>query len=144
VSFVKLRLRDLFATLLVLAVGVPYVVYLATGDMPTSIGDFGGMAFVGLTLGSAAFLVQSKGDLLDRPARMEEVVAAVAFIIGLLALVFSEAAVAAVLLAVFMGSIFVVWALEMVTHLTADDKNVRARTFPARPSPPVRPTGHRR
>jgi hypothetical protein len=141
---VKLRLRDLFATLLVLAVGVPYVVYLATGDMPTSIGDFGGMAFVGLTLGSAAFLVQSKGDLLDRPARMEEVVAAVAFIIGLLALVFSEAAVAAVLLAVFMGSIFVVWALEMVTHLTADDKNVRARTFPARPSPPVRPTGHRR
>jgi hypothetical protein len=141
---VKLRLRDLFATLLVLAVGVPYVVYLATGDMPASIGDFGGMAFVGLTLGSAAFLVQSKGDLLDRPARMEEVVAAVAFIIGLLALVFSEAAVAAVLLAVFVSSIFVVWALEMVNHLTADDKDVRARTFPARPSPPVRPTGHRR
>jgi hypothetical protein len=141
---VELRLRDLFATLLVLAVGVPYVVYLATGDMPTSIGDFGGMAFVGLTLGSAAFLVQSKGDLLDRPARMEEVVAAVAFIIGLLALVFSEAAVAAVLLTVFMGSIFVVWALEMVIHLTADDRSMRARTFPARPSPPVRPTGRRR
>ncbi|HSJ20502.1 MAG TPA: hypothetical protein VK964_08000 [Nocardioidaceae bacterium] len=140
----ELRLRDLFATLLVLAVGVPYVVYLATGDMPTSIGDFGGMAFVGLTLGSAAFLVQSKGDLLDRPARMEEVVAAVAFIIGLLALVFSEAAVAAVLLTVFMGSIFVVWALEMVIHLTGDDRSMRARTFPARPSPPVRPTGRRR
>jgi hypothetical protein len=141
---VKLRLRDLFATLLVLAVGVPYVVYLATGVMPTSIGDFGGMAFVGLTLGSAAFLVQSKGDLLDRPARMEEVVAAVAFIIGLLALVLSEAAVAETLLAVFMGSILVVWALEMLTHLAADDARLRARMFPARGSPRVRSTGHRR
>ncbi|HEX6249028.1 MAG TPA: hypothetical protein VFZ64_14240 [Nocardioidaceae bacterium] len=140
----KLRLRDLFATVLVLAVGVPYVVYLATGDMPTSIGDFGGMAFVGLVLGSAAFLVQSKGDLLDRPARMEEAVAAGAFIIGLLALMFEEAAVAEVLLAVFMGAVFVVWAGEMLDHLRADERGTRARTVPARPSPPVRPTGRER
>ncbi len=59
-----------------------------------------------MVLGSAAFLVQSKGDLLDRPARIEEGVAAVAFVIGLLVLVFSEATVAEVLLAVFIGAIF--------------------------------------
>jgi peptidoglycan/LPS O-acetylase OafA/YrhL len=134
----KLRLRDLFATLLVLAVGAPYALYLATGDLPTSIGDFGGLAFVGLVLGSAAFLVQSKGDPLDRPARMEELVAAVAFLIGLLALVFSEAAVAEVLLAVFMGAIFVVWALEMLDHLTADEGARKARPTGARRAVPAR------
>jgi hypothetical protein len=140
----KLRLRDLLATLLVLAVGAPYALYLATGDLPTSIGDLGGLAFVGLVLGSAAFLVQSKGDLLDRPARMEEVAAAVAFIIGLLALVFSEAAVAEVLLAVFMGAIFVLWALEMLEHLTKGDGALKVRTAGARHSAPVRSTDPRR
>ncbi len=133
----RFRLRDLFATLLVLAVGVPYAMYLATGDLPTAIGDLGGLAFVGLVLGTAAFLVQSKGDLLDRPARMEEVVAAVAFIIGLLALMYSEAAVAEVLLAVFMGAILVVWALEMLDHLT-DEGAPKARPTGARQTAPVR------
>lgn len=134
----KLRLRDLFATLLVLAVGVPYAMYLATGDLPTAIGDFGGLAFVGLVFGTAAFLVQSKGDLLDRPARMEEVVAAVVFIIGLIALMYSEAAVAEVLLAVFMGAIFVVWALEMLDHLTTDDGALKAPPTGARHTAPAR------
>lgn len=146
VSSMKLRLRDLLATLLVLAVGVPYVVYLATGALPTSIGDFGGMAFVGLVLGSAAFLVQSSGDRLDRPARMEEAVAAVVFVIGLLALVLSEAgaAVAEVMIAVFMSAILVVWALETLNHLTTDDGAGKARTFAARRVAPVRTAGLRR
>lgn len=140
----KLRLRDLFATLLVLAVGVPYAIYLTTGDLPTSIGDFGGLAFVGLVLGSTAFLVQSKGDLLDRPARMEEAVAGAAFLVGLLALVFSEAAVAEVLIAVFMSAILVVWALETLNHLTTDDGAAKARTFTVRHVAPARTAGLRR
>ncbi len=112
----KPRIRDLFATLLVVAAAVPYLAYLATGRWPTSIGDFGGMALVALLLGTSALLMQTTGDRLDRAARVEDVLIAGVAALGVAALVLSESAAAQVLLAVFMGSILAVWMVTTADH----------------------------
>ena len=111
----KLKLKDLIGTVLVIAIGIPYVGYLLNGEMPF-VKDPRGMAAVGLVLGTVAFLVMRSGDNLDRVGKAETGVAGVSFILGVAALVFAEAAVADVLLAVFMASILVVWLLEVVDH----------------------------
>lgn len=49
----RLTLRDLVATILVAAIGVPYVGYLVNGEMPF-IKDPRGMSAVGLVLGAAS------------------------------------------------------------------------------------------
>ena len=112
----RLTRRDLVATLLVLAIAVPYVGYLANGSMPL-IRDPRGMAGVGLVLGFVAFLVMSNGDVLDRVGRAENGGAMVSLALGVLALVMAETTLAEVLLAVFMVSILVVWAVELMDHV---------------------------
>ncbi|MDV3220670.1 hypothetical protein [Intrasporangium sp.] len=111
----KLRLRDLVATLLVAAIAVPYVGYLMRGEMPF-VQDARGMAAIGLVLGVAAYLVFRGGNAHDRVGLMENGVALVALALGVAALVFAETAAAGLLLAVFMGSIAVVLVLELVDH----------------------------
>lgn len=111
----KLTLRDLVATLLVLAIAVPYIGYLMNGSMPY-IEDPRGMSAVGLLLGAVAFLVMRSGDELDRAGRAEAGIALVSLVLGLVALAFAETAAAEALLAVFMVSILVVWAVEMIDH----------------------------
>ena len=111
----KLTLRDLLGTILVLAIGVPYVGYLVNGSMPF-IEDPRGMSAVGLILGFLAFLVMSNGDKLDRVGKTETGIAIVSLALGVLALVLAESAAAEVLLAVFMASILVVWAIELMDH----------------------------
>jgi hypothetical protein len=112
----KLTLRDLVATILVAAIGIPYVGYLLNGEMPF-IKDPRGMSAVGLILGAAAYLVLRSGDAFDRVGKVETTAAAVSLAIGLAALLLAETAAAGVLLAVFMGSIAVVWALELADHV---------------------------
>jgi hypothetical protein len=111
----KLTLRDLVATVLVLAIAVPYIGYLINGEMPY-IQDPRGMAAVGLLLGAAAFLVLRTGDEYDKAGKIESGVALVALVLGLFALAFAETAAGEILLAVFMGSILVVWAMELLDH----------------------------
>lgn len=111
----KLTLRDLVATLLVLAIAVPYIGYLVNGSMPY-IEDPRGMSAVGLLLGAVAFLVMRSGDELDRAGKAEAGIALVSLVLGLVALAFAETAAAEALLAVFMVSILVVWAVEMIDH----------------------------
>ncbi|HEY0774366.1 MAG TPA: hypothetical protein VGD51_09810 [Nocardioidaceae bacterium] len=111
----KLTLRDLVATLLVLAIAVPYIGYLMNGSMPY-IEDPRGMSAVGLLLGAVAFLVMRSGDELDRAGKAEAGIALVSLVLGLVALAFAETAAAEALLAVFMVSILVVWAVEMIDH----------------------------
>lgn len=111
----KLTLRDLVATILVLAIAIPYVGYLIQGDMPF-VEDARGMAAVGLLLGAAAYVVLRMGDELDRVGKIETAVAVVSLGLGLVALAFAETAAAEVLLAVFMVSILAVLALELVDH----------------------------
>lgn len=111
----RLQVRDLVATALVLAVAVPYVGYLVNGSMPY-IEDARGMAAVGLLLGALAFVVMRSGDELDRAGKVEAAIALVSLGLGLVALAFAETAAAEVLLAVFVLSVLVVWAVEMVDH----------------------------
>ena len=111
----KLRLRDLLATLLVVAIAVPYIGYLINGEMPF-VQDPRGMAAIGLVLGAAAYLIFRSGNAHDRVGLWENIVALVAMALGLLAVVLAETAFAEVLLAVFMGSIAVVLVLELTDH----------------------------
>ena len=111
----RLRMRDLIGTLLVAAIGVPYVGYLINGEMPF-IKDPRGMSAVGLVLGIIAFLVMRAGDAFDRLGKAETGVAMLSLALGVVAFVLAETAAAEVLLAVFMASILVMWAMELLDH----------------------------
>ena len=113
-----LKMKDLIATVLVAAIAVPYVGYLVNGEFPF-IKDPRGMSAVGLILGAAAYLVQRHGDKADAMSKTGIVLAVVSAAVGITTFVLAEAAVAEILLAVFMGSILVVWAVEVFEHLTA-------------------------
>jgi small basic protein len=111
----KLKARDLTATLLVALIAIPYVGFLVAGEMPF-VDDPRGMSAVGLLLGSVAYVVLQSGAPLDRTEKVETVLAAVSAILGVVAMVLAETAAAEVLLAVFMGSILLVWAVKVVDH----------------------------
>ena len=111
----RLKLRDVIGTVLVIAIGVPYVGYLVNGEMPF-VKDPRGMSAIGLVLGTVAFLVMRSGDAFDRLGKVETGVAVISLVLGLVALTFAEAAAAEVLLAAFMASILVVWLIEIVDH----------------------------
>jgi membrane-bound ClpP family serine protease len=111
----KLRFKDLIGTILVAAIAVPYVGYLINGEMPF-IQDPRGMSATGLVLGVVAFLVMRQDNLFDRVGKAETALAAVSLVLGLVALGLAESAAAEVLLAVFMGSILVVWAVMLMDH----------------------------
>lgn len=111
----RLTFRDFVATILVAAVAVPYVGYLIRGQMPF-VQDPVGMAAVGLVLGGAAYLVLGTGERFDRVGKLELTLAILSVALGVAALAFAETAFAEVFLAVFMGSILVVWLIELVDH----------------------------
>jgi hypothetical protein len=111
----RVKIRDLVATILVAAIAVPYIGYLVNGEMPF-IKDPRGMAGTGLVLGIVAFLVLRSGDAFDRTGKVEVGLATVALALGVVTLVLAETAAAEVLLAVFMGSILVVWTVELLDH----------------------------
>jgi hypothetical protein len=114
----RLKAKDLVASVLVAAIAVPYIGYLVRGEMPF-IQDPRGMSATGLVLGAAAFWVMQMGDPLDQVGKVEAAVAVVALVLGVVAFAFAEAASAEALLAVFMVSIGLVWALKMVDHAGA-------------------------
>lgn len=111
----KLTLRDLAATVLVLLIAIPYVGYLINGSMPF-IEDPRGMSAVGLLLGAAAFVIIRTGDTYDRAGKAETALALAVLVLGLVTLALAETAAAEALLAVFMVSILVVWAVELMDH----------------------------
>ncbi|QNN51182.1 hypothetical protein [Nocardioides mesophilus] len=111
----KLKARDWIATVLVAAVAAAYIAYLVNGDIPF-IKDPRGMSATGLILGAAAFFVVRRGDELDRVGKSESALAVASLALGFVALIFAETAAAEWLLAVFMISIAVVWAVELIDH----------------------------
>jgi hypothetical protein len=108
-------MRDLVGTILVVAIGIPYVGYLINGEMPF-IKDPRGMSALGLVLGFVAFLVMRSGDAFDGLGKTEAGMATLSLVLGVVALVLAETAAAEVLLAIFMASIVVVWAVELMDH----------------------------
>jgi hypothetical protein len=111
----RLKLKDLIATVLFAAIAVPYVGYLIDGEMPF-INDPRGMSAAGLVLGAVGYLVIRQDDLFDRIGKAETALAGISLALGLVALALAETTAAEVLLAVFMGSLLVVWAVELMDH----------------------------
>ena len=111
----RLKARDLVGTVLVIAIAVPYIGYLVNSSMPF-IQDARGMAAVGLILALAAYMVVQRYDPDDMTDRVEISLEIVSLGLGVLAVTLAETASAEVLLAVFMGSILVVWAIKMMDH----------------------------
>lgn len=111
----RLKARDLVGTVLVVAIAVPYVWYLIEGSAPL-IEDPRGMSAIGLVLALGAYMVMQRNDPDDTTDRVEIALYVVSLGLGLLAVTLAETASAEVLLAVFMGSILVVWAIKMMDH----------------------------
>ena len=111
----RLKSRDLIATILVAGLVVPYIGYLISGEMPYTK-DLRGLTGAGLVLGVIAFLVLRTGDAFNRTRKFEVGLATVVLALGIVALILAETAAAEVLLAIFMGSILVMWVVELMDH----------------------------
>jgi hypothetical protein len=111
----RLTIRDLVGSLLFLAIAIPYAAFLVRDDMPFIRSEFE-MSATGLLLGATAFLVMHGGDHRNQLGTAEEVIGAVALGTGLTALFFAGTAWASWLLAIFMGSLLVLWAFELSAH----------------------------
>jgi hypothetical protein len=111
----KLKMKDLVATLLVVAIGVAYGGYLLNGEMPL-VKDPRGMAAVGLVLGLVAYLVLEGGDPRDTTDKVEGGLMLAVLTLGVVTLALAETAAAEVLLAIFMGAILVAWAVKLADH----------------------------
>ena len=109
------RSRDLVATLIIVAIGIPYVGYLVRGEMPF-VQDPRGMTGVGLVLGVVAFFVASRDVPADLQAPLT-ILASASGVLGLVSLALAETAVAEAMLGVFMGSVLIVWLLGMSPYL---------------------------
>ena len=111
----RLKARDLVGTVLVIAIAVPYMWYLIDGSAPF-VEDPRGMSAIGLILALAAYMVMQRNDPDDVTDRVEIALAVVSLGLGVLAVTLAETASAEVLLAVFMGSVLVVWAIKVMDH----------------------------
>ena len=111
----KLKFKDLFATLLIVAIAVPYIGYLVRGEMPP-IDDTRGMAGTGLVFGAVAFFVLWRGDAFDPSGKKETAMAVLSLGLGFAAYELSETGAADVLLAAFMVSISLVWVVKLFDH----------------------------
>ena len=74
------------------------------------------MSATGLPLGVITYLVIRRDDLSDRVGTNKTALAGTSLVLGIVALVLAETAAAEVLLAVFMASILIVWAIELMDH----------------------------
>lgn len=110
-----LTVRDHVATGLVVVILVPYLAHLAWDGLPV-LGQPRNLAALGLALGFSAFVIIRGDDVLDRTGLAEVSLAVVSLLLGLVALVLAETAVAEELLTAFMLSIVVAWSVEILDH----------------------------
>jgi hypothetical protein len=115
----RLKTRDVLASILLVLVAIPYVGYLINGEMPF-VEDTRGMSAVGLVLATVAFLVVWRGDRQNKVWWFTALVTT-SLALGVVALALAETAAAEAMLAVFMASILVVWAVEMIDRAINGD-----------------------
>lgn len=109
----RITTRDVVATVLVAAIVVPYLGYLAWGDMPF-VQDPRGMATIGLLLGLAAAAVPGRAALDPEPMHRAALGSGVvALVLGLAALL---AETSELLLGLFIAAIVLTWALAEVAR----------------------------
>lgn len=112
----RLTTRDYVASALVAVIVMVYLGYLVWDNMPV-VQDARGMAGLGVAVGFSAFIIIRGPDILDLTGFAEVVLAGLSLLLGLTTLVLAHTAVAETLLAVFIASIVVVWAVELMDHL---------------------------
>src|SRR5947208_14741477 len=100
----RLSIRDLIATLLVAAIGVPYVGFLVNGEMPF-IKDPRGMSPTALVLGAAAFLCAGRFTTGSGVAILEIALALLTTGVGACALMLAVSSAAYSLLAILDGQV---------------------------------------
>ena len=110
----RITYKDVVATLLVAAIVVPYIGYLAWGDMPF-IQDPRGMGATGLILGLAAALVAVRAIFKPDPIHRTALGAGVVALVLGVATVWAETS--ETLLAAFIVAIVVTWVLGEAAHL---------------------------
>ncbi|MGW5191801.1 hypothetical protein ACWEOO_21335 [Kribbella sp. NPDC004138] len=109
----RLRVRDILAVVLLLAVLVPYVGYLVDSDVPL-IDDPRAMASTGLFLGGLAFWVIRGGQRTTRLGRVEAGAAGLALVLYVLTIALAATGGVELLLAAFMCSLLLVLALDLL------------------------------
>lgn len=109
----RITSRSVIATVLVAAIVVPYLGYLAWGDMPF-VEDPRGMAAIGLLLGLAAAAVAGRAALEPEPMHRAALGSGiVALVLGIAALL---AETSELLLALFIAAIVSTWVLGEVAR----------------------------
>ncbi|HET9111509.1 MAG TPA: hypothetical protein VFN78_11840 [Ktedonobacterales bacterium] len=116
----RLTVRDGIATLLLVAIAIPYIGYLINGSMPF-IQDPTGMAATGLILGAAAALVGGwivlrGGMFVELTTVVVGVVAAALGIGALLSENLFDPMVREIVLGGFMAAIVVLWGFALLRH----------------------------
>ncbi|NUR97996.1 MAG: hypothetical protein HOV67_22420 [Kribbellaceae bacterium] len=114
----RLRIRDLVALLLLAAVLAPYAGYLLNSDVPL-IENAREMASTGLLFGGLAFWVIRTGHRPARLGKAEAGSAALAVVLYVLTIALAATAASELLLAAFMLSLMLVFALDLLEHDTA-------------------------
>jgi len=110
------RRRDLLATGLVIALVAVYLGYLATDGLPL-IGDSQAMTSVAMILGGAIMLVLVAADRYDAVGWFTLGLAVVGVTLGGIALVLAGTKASEVLLAAFIGSVLVIWGIELAENV---------------------------
>lgn len=113
----KLSVRDLVSTVLVLGIGVVYTMFLTGSDLPL-VDDTRTMALAGLALGALAFLVgHHYGVTHDSAGTVEAAAALLALVAGTVAAVVTVgSSTADAVLAVFIALVGVTWLVQVLRH----------------------------
>ena len=110
-----LKVNDLVATILIVAIAVPYVDLLVGGDL-TLVEDTRGMAGTGLVAGALAYYALARHDALDKAGKAATALAVASLALGFTTYQLSDTDPAPVLLALFMASLLVVWGAKIAHH----------------------------
>jgi hypothetical protein len=114
----KLTMRDLVGSVLYLATGAVYWMFLA-GPGVGFVDTEREMSALGLVAGAAAFLTLHLADSVDATRTTERWLSGASLVLGVIALLVAGTTSAGVWLAVFMASLAVVWLIEIADHVGA-------------------------
>ena len=111
----RFSVRDAVATLLLAAVLVPYVGFLANGSMPFIVHPLG-MSVTALILGTTGLLTAGRLSASSGIGLAELILATLTVAVGAAAVLLSATSAAYTLLALMVGGLVLTWAVQMVHH----------------------------
>lgn len=111
----RLSVRDGVATLLLAAVLVPYVGFLANGSMPFIVHPLG-MSATALILGMAALLTAGRLSGTSGIGLAELTLGTLTLAVGVVAVLLAGTTAAYTLLALLIALLVLTWAVQMVHH----------------------------